>query len=253
MPETTEALLELNCERVIVLADRRHDYWLVCRRITSADWLRYFAGILITSQQEGRERVNVIDVTTPRLELAEAVLKGAQGYKVAGGIDLMSLPNWQIRIPLAHRLQLGEILADVRPSAASDDLTIYPEGEVVLLDATWSAIDGLAQVQRFSGLKHVLRTPTEDQHRRYSRESSRSRVVGGSRSGKTVYAGSQPLLAKLYDELVVSVEGYSLNGNPLGDAATIIREMDMIHKVVAAQELFQPQSTASVAGEEEMQ
>jgi hypothetical protein len=178
---------------------------------------------------------------------------GAEGYKVAGGGQLCDLPNWQERIPLSHRQQLGETLADVRPSTTETELVIHPEGEEVVLDATWTYRDSdeekeiTGHMQRFVGLKHILKTPSEEQHRRYSREASRSRVIGGSRNGKTVYQGSQPLLAKLYDELVITVEGYAVAGVPITLPSDITTYMDMLHKVMAAQELFQPQNTASLA------
>ena len=127
---------------------------------------------------------------------------------------------------------------------------IYAEGEAVLLDATWT-YDSEISMQRFVGLKHILKTPSAAQHQRYTREASRSRVVGGSRAGQTVYQGAQLLLAKLYDELIQSVEGYTFNGEPLSTPDVIQREMDMLHKVMAAQELFQPQNTASLAESEE--
>lgn len=249
---TSEALLELNQRRIIVLEDRGKTYSLYCRRIMPEDWKKYFAGIVISSEQRGRERVNVIDVNSPRLALAESVLIDAEGYKVADGRHITEIPNWQSRIPLAHRLQVGETLADVRPSRSEGELTIYPEGEEVLLDATWSAVETVAgrRMQGFMELKHVLKTPTEAQHRRYSDEASRSRIVGGSRSSKTFYSGAQALLATLYDELVISVEGYCVDGSPLTSREEIVREMDMLHKVMAAQELFQPQATAQLARSE---
>lgn len=255
MLEEKDVKLELNTERVIVFDDRDKEYKLTCRRITSSDWEKYFAGILITSEQKGKERISVIDVTSPRVALAEAVLVKAEGYKVSGDAELMSLTNWQKRIPLNHRQKLGETLADVRPSTEAGELVIYPEAEEVLIDAMWSyqpkTEDWVAGMWRFKGLKHILRTPTDAQHKRFSAEASRSRVVGGSRSGKTIYGNASPLLAKLYDELVVGVEGYTFDGEPLSTPDVIRREMDMLHKVMAAQELFQPQNTASLAESEE--
>jgi len=245
MHSNSEALLELNQNRTIVFEDRGKTYTLVCRRVTPRDWERYFSGIVVTSQQQGRERINVVDVNTPRLALAEAVLVDAQGYRVAGDVPLTSMPNWQSRLPLSHRLQLGETLADVRPSQSESEFVIHPEGEEILLDATWSHSG--SGMQQYRGLRHVLKTPTEAQHRRYSDEASRSRVVGGSRSAKTFYRGAQLLLAKLYDELVICVEGYCIDSRPLGTPDEIVREMDMLHKVMAAQEIFQPQSTVSLA------
>lgn len=255
--ETTQAtpaevLLNLAQPRTIVLNENDRQYVLCCRRITAEDWAAYFAGIFVSSEQQGRERINIVDATTPRLALAEAVLMRAIGYRVAGGADLCSLPNWQHKVPLAHRLLLGETLADVRPSRTVGDLALEPEAEVVQLDATWSTVEQIESItytmQKFHGLKHTLKTPTEEQHRRYSREGSRARVVGGSRSGKTLYPGANALLAVLYDELVLSVDGYSITGSPLTSREQIVREMDFSHKVMAAQELFSPQVTAQLAG-----
>jgi hypothetical protein len=243
-PATSEVLLDLSQPRSITLYDRGRSYTLHCRRITDQDWTAYFNGITVSSQQEGRERINVVDVTTPRVALAEALLTGAEGYSVAGGSEITSLENWQTRIPFAHRVKLGETLADCRPSK-DVELTIYPEGEVVLLDATWGLVDG--KMLKFTELKHIFNTPTEAQHRRYLREASRSTIVGGSRSGKTLYRGAQLLLAKLYDELIVKAEGYAFEGEPFTANTQVIAGMDMLHKVMAAQELFQPQDTASVA------
>jgi len=254
---------DLATERVVILKEfvkTERTYKLFCRRITEHDWQLYFAGIVVTAEQDGKTRINTIDVLTPRLALAESVLMNAEGYRVAGGAQLTEIPGWQKKIPLAHRQKLGETLANVRPSRAEDDeLVIYPEGEVVLLDADFSGYqyedsEGNLRwaMRKIVGLKHVFSTPSEEQHRRYTRESSRSRVVGGSRTGKTIYQGSQPLLAKLYDELVISVEGYAVNGVPLtNDRNAIVREMDMMHKVMAAQELFQPQDTSTLAGGDE--
>ncbi len=43
---------------------------------------------------------------------------------------------------------------------------------------------------------------------------------------------------KLYDELIESVEGYSVAGQPLTDVEAIKQEMDGAHKAAAALELF---------------
>jgi hypothetical protein len=255
---STATTLDLAAPRTIVLQASKSQFVLRCRRITPEDWEKYFASIVVTSEQQGKTRINVIDIDSPKISLAEAVLESVEGYKVLGGGSIADLPNWQTRIPLAHRKQLGEVLADARPEPQDDELLIHPEAEVVMLSATWSAVTtsetgdvGTFAMQKFSGLKHVLKTPTQAQHLRYTREASRARIVGGSRNGKTVYPGANALLAALYDELIIEVEGYSVNGKELADRAAIIREMDMLHKVMAAQEVFQPQVVTEVAGGDE--
>lgn len=244
----TEISFELTASREIVIEDRGSKYHLICRRIEPEDWVRYFNAIVVTSEQDGRERINVIDVNTPRLLLAESVLISAVGYRVANDVALNDLPDWQKRIPLAHRLRLGEALADVRPADEAGGICLVAEGEQVTLEATYTA-NTTGHMVKLQGLVHSLRSPTENQFRRYTRESSRSRVIGGSRSSKTVYQGAQLLLAQLYDELVIGVSGYMLRGQPLTSREQVICEMDMLHKVMAAQEIFQPQDVSRLASE----
>lgn len=247
--QTTDLQLDLATPRTVELQDRGRTYTLHCRRITEEDWTKYFLGIVIVSEQNGRERINTVDVNAARLALVGRVLTDVEGYRVEGGAELTSLAGWQNRVPMAHRLRLAEVLTDVRPSAEEDDGLIYLNGDEVVLTASWN-MDG-AMVQ-FTGLKHRLAAPSEAQYRRYSNQASRSRVVGGSRTGKTIYSGAQVTLAELYDELILSVDGYAVNGVPLADDKEAIRRsMDMLHKVMAAQEMFQPQETAHLAAEDE--
>jgi hypothetical protein len=87
--------------------------------------------------------------------------------------------------------------------------------------------------------------PTVEQQRRYSRDMSRSQVIGGSRAGKTRWLGAQATLVDLYDELILSVEGYVANGEPVcDDREMIIASMDTYHKVAAAEALFTPVSAS---------
>ena len=221
-------------------------YTFTCRRITPEDWRKYFAAISMKTSNGDEGNIRELDLQTPYIVLVNLVLEDATGYKIAGGGDLKSLPNWKDCIPLAHRLQLGRVLSSARIAQDSDDLTIYAEGEAISIDATWSTgEDGL--MQKFEGLKHVLAAPSEAQFKRYSAEASRSIVVGGSRNGTTIFRGPTAMLAALYDELVVS---YTVDGKPLQGREQIVREMDYHHKVTAAQELFQPARVVAVAGDE---
>ena len=258
-----EAMLELAADRVIKLHDalRRRTFTLTCRRLTWNDWTQYFRDLKVTSEQQGNARVNTVDFDTPRKELAEAVLIDATGYQVAGAAELTAIPGWQTRIPLAHRLELGRVLADARPSddAVLDPYLIHAEGEQVSLDATWGLgperVDDEGNPRRsmlkYTGLKHILRTPSQSQYKRYAQQASRAVVVGGSRAGRTIYAGAAETLCELYDELIATVEGYSVGGVPLTEPSAIKAEMDCFHKFIAAQELFQPQSSVSTEDEAE--
>ena len=169
---------------------------------------------------------------------------------MAGGGNLTDLPNWPARLPLAHRRQVGATLADVRVAIPDGDFVIQPEGEEVLLDAAYTAApagDGNqpGKMLKLTGLKHLFRSPTAAQHKRYNAQASRSVVVGGSRAGRTVYPTTHAVLADLYDELIVSVEGYALDGVALTSDVNARGSMDLLHKVTAAQELFAPASTVT--------
>ncbi len=256
MQESVSApLLNLDSNRWIALtAASKTRLIFCCRRISDADWIRYFNSILISSSNEGKARVNTLDLDTPYLALVDAVLETVSGYKVAGDIAFEKLPDWKQRIPANHRRAVGKALSDVRASKPGEDFVIYPEGEKVFLDATWGSVqtgDSVSTI-RFERLSHLLATPTEKQHKRYAAEASRSRVIGGSRSGQTIYSGAQQVLAALYDELVLSVdEAYRVDGKPLETREQIVREMDMLHKVVAAQQVFAPADDLAAGSESE--
>ena len=239
-------LLNLSAPRSITLHDRNRKFTLLCRRVTKEDWLAYFAAIRVTSENTQEGRVSSQDFQTAQLVLAERVLTGAEGYTVAGGAELTSLPDWQSKIPLNHRLQLGMTLADVAVSESLDEFVIHPEGEEVLLDAIWPGEDGA--MLRYNGLKHIFKTPTPAQHKRFRDAASRSLLIGGSRTGRTVYLGAHATLCELYDELILAVEGYCADiPDALYARPDIIAHMDTYHKFVAAKELFNPTPTAYTA------
>lgn len=242
----SDARLELSTPRRIRLHDRGHAFTITCRRVEPADWLAYFNAIAITSEQQGAQRVSTMDFDSPRVLLAGRVIFGAEGYKVEGGVDITSLPNWIERIPLSHRRQVAATLADVRLSASVEEFVIRAEGEEVSLDCTWSLNEETGAMTGFQGLKHLFKTPTAAQQKRYNQAASRSIVVGGSRNGRTIYTGAQEVLCELYDELILSVDGYSWKGDPLADPKSL---MDLHHKFTAAQELFNPSSTVSTEAE----
>jgi hypothetical protein len=91
---------------------------------------------------------------------------------------------------------------------------------------------------KFGGLVHRFNPPTAEHKRKYNRAISQTRVIGDARSGTTVFQGRQRLLVEFYDQLIASVEGYALRGQPLASPEQIRAEMDAVHKIVAVQQLF---------------
>jgi|SRR6185437_14052695 len=227
--------IELTQPRVIAIDDHGKKYQLTVARITQKQWQRYFDAIQSTSENQGGKRVDSFDSTSGRLALVESALIDAKGYTSREPIT--SISEWQKKLPLSHRAGVGSALTDVSRSEAEGD-AITLGRETIYLDAVWSA-DSNGIMRKFRGLRHSFQTPTAEQQHRYSRDASRSVLVGGARNGKTRWLGPQSTLLALYDELVLEVDGYTVNGEVL-DRDGAIANMDGYHKVAAAAELFSP-------------
>ena len=231
--------IELNKPRVIVFDHRKRSYQLTIKVISDKEWLRYFEGIESTSENQEGQQVNFFDSSAARVALLERNLIGAAGYP-EGVTDTQ---NWQQLLPMSHRLSASNALVQVGKSADAEDDEVFSLGfENVFLDAVWTANDAGDGMIKFHKLRHQFRTPTAEHQRRFSRDAGRSRIVGGSRTGKTQWLGGQPTLIKLYDELIENVDGYSVDGASLLGAPKdkIVLHMDAYHKVAAANELFSP-------------
>jgi len=210
---------------------RRH----VFRRIGVDHWNGYFSRIAMESDRTSR----MIDTSSAALWLYREAAVRADGFSVRGGGSLTELPNWQERIPMGQRIQAVEMLSAAERSCEVEETMIEPDCELVRLDATWNEDAGAAgSMRRFMGLVHRFTPPTAAHQQRFSRELSRSLLVGGSRDAKTVYPVKQKVLVKLYDELIQTVEGYGVKGGPLSGREEIVKEMDLFHKVAAVGELF---------------
>jgi hypothetical protein len=232
--------IELRKPRTIVIEDRGQRYTLTVGVIQKQTWLRYFEGILSTSENQNGKRVDSFDSSAARLQLVESCLTDAQGYQTADGSPVTAATDWQKLLPLRHRLAVANALISVEPSANTDEQPLTLGVESVFLDAIWSADDD-GVMRKYHNLCHRFRTPSAEHQRRFSRDASRSRVIGGSRTGKTQWLGAQATLAELYDELVLSVDGYTVDGAELCDKRDeIVQYMDTYHKVAAADLLFSP-------------
>jgi len=240
--------IELAKPRILANKERGKTYLLTVAPIAKKQWLRYFEGIVSTSENQAGKRIDSFDSSSARIALLEANLTDASGYKTADGSPVNAKPGWQQLIPLRHRQAAANALVDVERADPDEDAQLMLGADAVYLNAVWSA-DEKGMVQKFNGLCHRFKTPTDEQQRRYSRDSSRSVIVGGSRKAKTRWLGPQATLVELYDELIVSVEGYAMNGGDLGgDRDAIVSWMDAYHKVAAADILFSP-AAANVVDE----
>jgi hypothetical protein len=230
----------LDTPRTILLRDpkTRALYTWHMRRITGADWKQYFMGIVHQTLNEGETRSQVYDSESALVELVTRAVDRVEGYgpTVAG--------KWREWLPERHRLAVGMALRGVGAAEDSGTAELLAELVEVKLDATWSAVDETMQLIR--GLVHRFRHPSIEQLKRYNFEMARVRTSGTAESGITIHPSRQLVAMNLYDELIDSVDGYTVQDSPLTDVETIRREMDGLHKATAALELFGKNEVAIV-------
>ncbi len=230
---TQSPLIDLAQGPVATLVDGGNAYTFYFNRISQADWERYFEGVTYTSHNEGKASVQILDMDTPGIELAEEKLDRVEGYRG----EFMKKPGWQKMIPPRHMRPAAWLIRSVDAMVENDDLPFDPELIECRLEALWGMEKPGAMLQH-KGLIHRFSPVTAEQKRRFYRAGGTSKIVGGSRNGKTIHAVRYKVLLRIYDELIISVEGYTFNGKPLESADEIRREMDAYHKVKAVEQLF---------------
>ena len=163
--------------------------------------------------------------------------------------------NWRALVPLAHKEAAVRALTLVAPAqlqvesddpdSTSDQSTdnyfpLHAEQVPVVLEA---AVAGRA----YPRLVHLFRPPTVADERTYRRLLAETLIVRGSRHPRTLIPARLPALCRLYDSLILSVEGYALEGRPLASSIQAVQSMDPWHKRVAVQALFGDANDSSPA------
>jgi hypothetical protein len=235
-----KALLPLDQIRVITLRSHKAQYSYKFRRLTLKDWQSYFAGIVHKSLNLAGVRDTVYESESAQLDLVNSTLQSVTGYR-----DTSKLKNWKQALPLKHRFAIATVLRGVGPSEPDLDPDQLSDLVEVKLDGAWSD-DGTGKTSFFSGLLHRFRTPSIEQLRKFNFETARVRVEGTSTEGVTIYPSRHLVAMKIYDELIDSVEGYSVGGSPLDGIEQIKLEMDGAHKAEAALALFSQGNAVSV-------
>jgi hypothetical protein len=152
------------------------------------------------------------------------------------GSDFMARADWKTLIPYGHQQKAAALLVDI--SSCVDPAGLF----AVKLDAAWGSSEP-GKMTRYKDLAHTLKPPASEHRRRFARALSESRIVEHLRTerssgGRTIPSSKQPILADLYDELVISVSGYGFAGRPLEGVEQIRREMDGWHKISVMSKLF---------------
>lgn len=229
-------LLPLDKGRIVTFTDKGHRYEYSFGRIGAPEWARCFSGMTVETEQKKNskgedERVQHFDLASSGVRLVRELVSEVKGYRVSDDRSLMELPNWRDRLPLGHLQAVASMLQSVTES--KDQVTfIDPDFDIVRLEATWSSF-GSDKMAVFSGLTHFFTPMTVEHQARLMRARSQAIVVGGSRSGRTIYPTLNALYIDLYDQLVARVEGYSVAGTELNNVGMIRSHMDAWHKVAA--------------------
>lgn len=231
--EKPNELIWLDLQRHVTFKDGRgFSYTYRFQRITPAQWDRCFKAIEVSIENdENGGKIQKADGDTPAMDLVRSSVQCVEGYAgdmASHGADFRKF------LPTGHVRTVADTLRDVATEPAGAG-PINPFAFEVSLKATWGSADGM---QLFSGLKHRFTPPSLEHERRLNRAMSETVVVGGSRTGKTIVPARHPVLAALYDELIESVEGYGVNGEPLSGRERIAEYMDGFHKFMAARALF---------------
>ena len=234
-------LIDLTQNRTLAIRQGGRRYSITVAPIPQPVWVETFFDAIEATVKCGDGRAEKhVDVRSAAVELVERVATAAEGYP-----GLANQSGWQSKLPLAHRLTYGEMLIEAyEPQGAGSEISSPDGTHSVRLQALWSAgPTGAMCMHRHLG--HKFKVPSGQQKEQLRRANAGIwRSAGWSRRGTPVFLASlsseaDHVLAALYDQLILSVEGYSQGGQPLhGDRAEIARSMDAFHKVTAARSLF---------------
>lgn len=236
MGKKEKVSLALDAPRIVTLKGKSTKYVYHLRRVGQQDWLTYYGSIVHQIIQRDGEREELFESDSALLEMVDRVITKVDGY---GDLAL----SWA-QLPIRHRLAVGISLRSVSVSRSANSRPNIPDQVEVVLDATWPAGD---KTLIYSGLIHRFRVPSIHDSKRFNFEVARVRVRGTADDGVSIYPSRQAIAMKLYDDLIESVDGYSVDGKPLTDVETIKREMDGAHKAAAALEIFLGGEEVSIA------
>jgi hypothetical protein len=223
-------------------AIRRHFF----NRVTRADVDAYFSWMTVTTEKAGKSTDFTIDHRTAPLKLYVRMVKRAEGYKQVNGEDLTTAPDWKNLVPKSDVLRVMNTLTNATQTEKDFDAGIDPEAEVISLDCFWT--EDSTGMRHYRGLLHRFKPPSLAHWHKFNNTSTKTRALAGSRSQKTEYPKLNRVLIELYDELVVSVGGYSVGAQPVASREQCISEMDCFHKIAAVSAVF---DTSSANEEEE--
>lgn len=166
------------------------------------------------------------------LELWARLIRRVEGYAAPAPAEA----DWADLIPLAHKEASVRALTLVAPALAD---VAGPNGFFPLAaEEVRVTLEAAAGGAAYPRLVHRFRAPSVEAERRYRRLLADNFIVRGSRASRTLLPPRLPALVRLYDQLILGVEGYAFRGQPLASSLDAIQNMDAWHKRVAVEALF---------------
>jgi hypothetical protein len=222
---------------------------------TLQDWADYFKGVSELGLSRGRESFEVSDsLQAKNLGLWERLSLRVEGY-VIDGVELMEKGNWKELVPLPHKLQAvsgfmttwrkeDDIEEDVVLDLGSDDIEV----RLIVLQNVKDEETQEDVMTQHELLFHFT-TPDTADYKLMSKLQSKMRLTRTRE--RNVSSISIPTditpYAKLFDKLVVSVDGYLYNGVNVMEQDNWRDLIDAFHKREAIGDLF----TSEFAEDEE--
>jgi len=216
---SAESLFPLDGSQPIVCFRRNgHVFRHIFRRLTAADDLAFYENLDVNSPGEGGGFSRTVNDDAASLLLYRRAILSVEGYRTRDGRKPEEFPNWPDCIPQHHRLHAIDLLMKSRGTVTLKTACVAPDRKSVSFVATLKTRD--------YGVIHHFCGPTPGQ------EGQFLRAIEGTPS-------SHEVLVKLYDELMASAEGYSIEGRPISpDQAR--SEMHSFHKILAVSVFLSP-------------
>jgi len=236
-------MIDLAQNRLLVIHQNGRRYAVTIARISEAEWLEIFFDAIAFSLGKGRCASNSESLNATRaagVRLFEGTAIACEGYPHLEGV-----PDWQTKIPPSHKLAFGDALFETLVLRDDRSPRCLPDQKrVICLQSLWSA-GGTGAMCKHRHLTHYFKAPSGRQRQQIDNAyGALRRMSGFSRRGETVLLRPLQLfparsLISAYNELIIRVDGYVLDGKPLtSDRAEIVLNMDAFHKVMAVRPVF---------------
>lgn len=203
--------------RVTIFNRRRQPLTHVFAPVTEADWIEFERLTrLVLEHEDQRMKADSMAAAAVNWLWCERILRVE---------DYGTLPDdWKDRIWLRDKqkaitalTQIFEWLDAPEDACAMDETTIHLEAQ----------LNGAV----YQGMRHIFKRLTTEQQIGYSRVTSQATMIRGQRGGysRSVVASHLGYQLRLWDQLIVRVEGYEPNAP---------KQVDAMHKKVAIEALM---------------